>query len=286
MALTCAVCGTQLDKTSGNVNEFFRTSAVQGDPASVLKTLCLCEECQQDFVSETVQDDQDILMDSDTLKDEFFDELEAWAKKAAILSFTEKDNEVTTIEDVEAFFDALSQLIAWHPDNSFKEYVDTTVDYKSTMAHDSSPNGCAEGCAACADEESRQRIFTDSDAIALDSVMEKCFRIVNSVPSAKDVYEFGMEAMRRASHAPAEPKPENPQPTRKVRVSSFSGSPLRIIMLPEPQSILMFDTEAAYQMAVDFNANKPEDENLTDFLDQNHVRYVQMPVHYVAFDVK
>jgi hypothetical protein len=200
---TCAVCNTENDTHNGNAIEFYRlTPREQGKPTSIE----LCMECVEDFKSEVLAGDEDVdeaVMDTDTLPDDIFDRLEAWAHKAAVLTFTERENQVRNILDMEQFFDALSKLLVWHPDSRFADYTNMEDTYESAMAHDSSENGCHPDCRACADEEKHHQMFTDEDASALDAVMAKCFEVVETCgPKGKDIYSYGLDALQRAGLAP------------------------------------------------------------------------------------
>lgn len=195
--MTCAVCGTESAPHDATV-EF--TPVTENDK----RTVCLCEDCQQDFISETVQDDPENVFNSDVLPLELFEQVLEWARHTAVMSFTEKQNAVRTVEQVEQFFDALSAYLGWHPDTAFKQYVRFDDQYKTALAHDKQGAQCVEDCAACEDERVHSAIFTPEEASALDEVMQDCFKVVFKAKAGtgKDIYDYGMEALQRAGRAP------------------------------------------------------------------------------------
>ena len=195
--LICVVCNTEYDRKSGDAATFYRAKSREASKAT---DICLCEECQQDFISEGVIYDEQ-MFNTDTLACGVFDNVEEWAHCKAVLLFT--SDVPKTIQEVEEFFDALSNYIAWSPDDRFSAYTRVASAFESNLEHDSSPNGCHPDCAACADEEAHKRLFTDDQAKALDNVMGECIALIEREAKG-DVYDYALASMQRTGHAPTE----------------------------------------------------------------------------------
>jgi hypothetical protein len=168
LTTTCECCATECDATE--ISHYYR-----GEGKDVAK-LDLCEECFEDFISENVMDDNErVQYQTDVLSETHFDDLNDWARKEAILLFLGKDDLPRTIEQISEFFDALSNWIGWHPDSSFKDYVNKKTD---------------------------KPLFTPEEAIALDQVLSECFDICHG--ANVDIYQLALEAMQRAGVMPKE----------------------------------------------------------------------------------
>lgn len=166
----CFVCGTQFGSTN-KAHIYFRAEA-NGEVEN--PSLCICEDCEEECKSDL--SDVNIFGDSDTINAKDFDRILEWGRHAAVMSFTEQENEVNTVEHVAMFFDALTTYLgsAWHPDSDFKDY----------------------------ENDKHERTFTDDEAGELDGVLSDCINIVNSANSDKDVYEYAIESMQRAGLVP------------------------------------------------------------------------------------
>lgn len=166
----CECCGTEYDNhTGGTAGQTYYTKEDKRD-------LSLCENCIEDAHRECIVAPEPL--NGDLLEVGDFDRLSSWAKKGRVLSFC--DECIKTKEDVENFFDALSALLSWHPDNDFAEYI-------------SLPNG--------------NEIFDEEQSTALNTRMKEAFEVCDMIDKVNQssegiVYSLALKSAQHAGWAP------------------------------------------------------------------------------------
>ncbi len=93
--------------------------------------------------------------------------------------------EINSLKGVSLFFKALNQAsLAFHPDDSFTNYIDL---------------------------ETKEPCFSESEAMRLDGLMDKCFEICEPMGEGK-IYDIAMEQFLKANEWFAKQvKENNPQ---------------------------------------------------------------------------
>jgi hypothetical protein len=281
---TCCVCGTESHRHEA-LTLYCEAHPKAGEKQH--EEIIICCECVEDYKSEAGVED----FLSDTLTQEEYNELQQWCGLNRILLFLSPEDKPRNIQGVEEFFDALTDFISWHPDTSFKDYV---RDYTppSKKEHDSGPNGCADGCAACADEEARMKLFTSEQAIALDELLGDCWEIITqhnkTLKHPKDIYEYGLESFQRAGMAPPDPSPVLSEPvigqedcgTKTAPAGNDQKSrPLSdnvcALLLAETETVLTFYSREDLNRAVEIHDHPDFDGRLTQVLRVKGIAFVE-----------
>ena len=155
--------------------------------------LCICDDCAED-----AHRTFGFRPDSDMLDRQTFEKLAAYAHRARVESWVETN--VTTLEQVRAFFDDLSAFVNWHPDGDFADYVQLGQDKGQHV-----------------------RTFDDETAGVLNARMQEAFSVCQRARKV-DVYGLALASAERAGWAPKDEQlPESVSDDGSIAVDDDAG---------------------------------------------------------------